>query len=99
MAMYPERLMPEAVEDLHLPYGPNVRVPKARSLFRLWSGGFEEDTYCNRALTAIEGRPKFAELAVLTLLQKDDWARTRLRQHETNALRGLMHRQGVVATW
>ena len=29
MAMYPEQLIPETVEDLHLPSGLNVQVPKA----------------------------------------------------------------------
>jgi hypothetical protein len=32
MAMYPERLMPETVEDLHPPSGLNVLVPKVRAL-------------------------------------------------------------------
>jgi hypothetical protein len=37
MAMYPEQLIPETVEDLHLPSGLNVQVPKAQLVFRLCS--------------------------------------------------------------
>ncbi len=29
MAMYPEQLVPETVEDLRLPSGLNVQIPKA----------------------------------------------------------------------
>lgn len=73
MAMYPEQLMPETVEDLRLPSGLNVRIPKAQPVFRLWSGEFKEDTYGNKPLIDVDGMPMFAELAILRLFQKDGW--------------------------
>ena len=73
MAMYPEQLMPETVEDLHLPSGLNVQIPKAQPVFRLWSGEFTGDTYGNKPLIDVDGTPMFAELAILRLFQKDGW--------------------------
>jgi hypothetical protein len=67
MAMYPEQLIPEMVEDLQLPSGLNVRVPKAQPVFRLWSGEFTGDTYGNKPLIDVDGTPMFAELAILRL--------------------------------
>ena len=73
MAMYPEQLMPEAVEDLHLPSGLDVQIPKAAPVFQLWSGEFTGDTYGNKPLIDVDGTPMFAELAILGLFQKDGW--------------------------
>jgi hypothetical protein len=73
MAMYPEQLMPETVEDLHLPSGLHVQIPKAAPVFRLWSGEFTEDTYGNKPLLDVDGTPMFAELTILRLFQKDGW--------------------------
>lgn len=73
MTMYPEQLIPETVEDLHLPSGLNVQIPKAQPVFRLWSGEFEGDTYGNKPLIDVDGTPMFAELAILRLFQKHGW--------------------------
>jgi hypothetical protein len=67
VGMYPEKLMPESVEDLHLPSGLNVQIPKAQPVFRLWNGEFEGDTYGNKPLLDVDGTPMFAELAILRL--------------------------------
>ncbi len=73
MAMYPEQLMPETEENLHLPSGIDVQIPKAAPVFRLWSGEFTGDTYRNKPLLDVDGTPMFAELAILRLFQKDGW--------------------------
>jgi hypothetical protein len=73
MPTYPERLMPETVEDLYLPSGLHVQLPKAAPVFRLWSGEFTGDTYGNKPLLDVDGTPMFAELAILRLFQKDGW--------------------------
>lgn len=71
--MYPEQLMPETVEDLHLPSGLSVQVPKTQPVFRLWSGEFTEDTYGNKPLIDVDATPMFAELAILRQFQEDGW--------------------------
>jgi hypothetical protein len=73
MTLYPERLMPETVENLHLPSGLDVQIPKTAPVFRPWSGEFTGDTYGSKPLLDIDGTPMFAELAILRLFQKDEW--------------------------
>src|SRR5215213_763706 len=73
MTLYPEQLMPETVENLHLPSGLDVQIPKAAPVFRVWSGEFTGDTYGNKPLLDVDGVPMFAELAILRLFQKDGW--------------------------
>jgi hypothetical protein len=73
MTLYPEQLMPETLESLHLPSGLDVQIPKTAPVFRLWSGEFTGDTYGNKPLLDIDGTPVFAELAILRLFQKDGW--------------------------
>ncbi len=73
MTLYPEQLMPETVENLHLPSGLDVQIPKATPVFRPWSGEFTGDTYGSKPLLDIDGIPMFAELAILRLFQKDEW--------------------------
>jgi hypothetical protein len=73
MATYPEQLMPETVENLYLPSGLSVQIPRAAPVFRLWNGEFTGDTYGNKPLLDVEGTPMFAELAILRLFQKDGW--------------------------
>src|SRR5215203_4900849 len=73
MTSYPEQLMPVKEENLRLPSGIAVQIPKAAPLFRLWSGEFTGDTYGNKPLLDVDGTPMFAELAILRLFQKDGW--------------------------
>ena len=73
MTLYPVQLMPEMVENLHLPSGLDVQIPKAAPVFRPWSGEFTGDTYGNKPLLDIDGVPMFAELAILRLFQRDGW--------------------------
>jgi hypothetical protein len=73
MTLYPEQLMPEMVENLHLPFGLEVQIPKAAPVFRSWSGEFTGETYGNKPLLDVDGTPMFAELAILRLFQEDGW--------------------------
>ncbi len=73
MATYPEQLVPEVLEELYLPSGLRVRVPKAEPLFRSWREEFAEDTYNNKPLFDVDGKPMFAELAILNLFLKEGW--------------------------
>lgn len=73
MSTYPEQLVPETVENLHLPSGAHARVPKAEAFFRPWRGEFAGDTYNNKPLLEVDGKPMFAELAILSLFLKEGW--------------------------
>lgn len=73
MATFPEPLIPQTVEELSLPSGTRVSIPKAEPVFKKWEGEFVEDTYGNKPLIDIDAEPMFAELAILRLFQKDGW--------------------------
>ncbi len=73
MSTYPEQLVPETLENLHLPSGTYARIPKAEPFFRPWRGEFAGDTYNNKPLLQVDGKPMFAELAILNLFLKERW--------------------------
>jgi hypothetical protein len=63
VAAYPELLIPEATENLYLPSGTLVGIPKAQPRFREWQGEFAGDTYGHKLGT----RPAPGLLLSLTL--------------------------------
>ncbi|MDW8326180.1 MAG: hypothetical protein RMK99_06405 [Anaerolineales bacterium] len=70
---YPKLLCPVAYEECKLISGPVVRLPKATSTFRRWRGVSPIDTYGSKPIIDIDGSPGYAELAILKLLQKENW--------------------------
>ncbi len=56
-----------------LPSGTVLSVPTQSLRFKRWAGAPIADTYGGKALIDSDGVPKFAELAVLRLLQKQGW--------------------------
>lgn len=69
----PEPLVPSRTQLLQLPrYGP-VTVAKATPLFNRWSGLSPGDTYNGKEVLDCAGRPAFAELAILWMLQSVGW--------------------------
>ena len=70
---YPDLLRAELVEEILLPSGGAVKVPKATPVFSQWRGERIEDTYGGKAILDFEGAPVFAELAILRAFQKLGW--------------------------
>jgi hypothetical protein len=70
---YPPALIPTTVEALDLPSGRHVSLPKAALTLRAWSGARPQDDYGRKRIVDIDGRPGFAELAALSLLQRAGW--------------------------
>lgn len=71
---YPSLLTPTTIEKIELPSGRVVQIPKANLLFKAWSGQSVSDTYGNKLVLNVNGRPAFAELAILRILQDDGWS-------------------------
>jgi hypothetical protein len=67
---YPASLQPTSTETLTLPSGRSVAIPKATPTFSLWRGNHVE-TYGRKAVLDFNGRPAFAELAILWTLQNE----------------------------
>lgn len=70
---YPNKLTPTGTEELQLPSGAVVQIPKATPTFLKWNGPPPDDTYGSKAVLDLAGEPVFAEIAILRLLQSDGW--------------------------
>ena len=70
---YPNLLTPTTTEEIELPSGRVVQIPKASPLFKVWTGKPVSDTYGNKTILSFNGRPAFAELTILRVLQNDGW--------------------------
>jgi hypothetical protein len=70
---YPDLLTPTAIEDIELPSGTFVPIPKTEPVFELWTGQPVSDKYGNKPVLNVNGEPAFAELAILKILQNDGW--------------------------
>ena len=70
---YPNLLIPTTTEEIELPSGRVVQIPKANPLFEVWTGKPVSDTYGNKPILSFNGRPAFAELIILRILQNDGW--------------------------
>ncbi len=68
----PEILRPTSVCRVALPSGRTVELPQCCPSFERWRGALVF-TFGNKPLLAWEGKPIFAELLVLRLLQQDGW--------------------------
>jgi hypothetical protein len=71
---YPGPLAPTTVEPVTLPSGRVVQVPATTPVYAPWSGEPVEDTYGGKLVLDFDGRPAFAELAILWTLQSDGWS-------------------------
>jgi hypothetical protein len=69
---YPASLQPTTTEPMTLPSGRSVAIPKATPTFPLWRGDPVE-TYGRKTVLDFNGRPAFAELAILWTLQSEGW--------------------------
>lgn len=71
--LYLNELTPTGTEELQLPSGAVVQIPKATPTFLKWNGPPPGDTYGNKAVLNFAGEPVFAEITILRLLQSDGW--------------------------
>ena len=60
-------------ETITLPSGKCVLVPKCSYRFSPWRGKPIADTFGGKAVLSFRGRPVFAELAILRVLQNTGW--------------------------
>jgi len=70
---YPEYLRPTEFEEIELPNGSRVSIPKATLVFEAWAGRQVADSYGGKTVLAFEATPVFAELAILRHFQRAGW--------------------------
>ncbi len=71
--LLPACLVATSVEPVPLPSGRTILLPKTTPRFHSWRGPPPGDRYGQKALLDFEGRPAFAELAILWTLQSAGW--------------------------
>lgn len=65
----PPALRPTTHETLRDVSSDVVEVPKARLVFRTWTGALPGDRYGGKPIFDWHGEPVFAELAILRILE------------------------------
>ena len=70
---YPQTLEPHSLEEIQLPTGNLVHIPKTQPRFQLWTGTPIADSYGMKTILSINNEPVFAELAILRLCQQAGW--------------------------
>jgi hypothetical protein len=70
---YPQFLTPTSTEEIVLPSGRIVHIPRATPVFRAWAGEPVGDSYGGKPVVEVNGEPAFAELAVRRMFCEDGW--------------------------
>ena len=60
-------------EEITLPSGATILVPKINIIFKEWKGEPIEHTFGNKPLIDVNGKPVFAELAIMHLFIRLGW--------------------------
>lgn len=70
----PKSLKPKATHTVRLPNGGPVDVPKATPIFLEWKGARDDiNDYGGKALIDFQGKPVFAEIAILKTFENAGW--------------------------
>jgi hypothetical protein len=70
--MYPNSLYPSEIE-IFVINNETIEIPKCTVKFEKWNGEPLKNTFGGKAVVAINGKPMFAELAVMNLFLKEAW--------------------------
>ena len=63
----------ERRHGFELPSGKRVEIPLIQPSFRRWAGPPIEDDYGGKPVLEHNGKPAFAELVILRLLEEEGW--------------------------
>ncbi|MGD0351611.1 MAG: hypothetical protein ABSB84_15055 [Verrucomicrobiota bacterium] len=69
----PKELQPTSKEKIKLPARWFVEIRKANPIFKPWKGETVGDTYGNKMVLNFYGKPEFAELGILRLMEYSGW--------------------------
>lgn len=70
---FPVGLKPTTKESIAIADGHTVEVQKARPIFAKWEGPSPGSSYGHKAILDYDGRPAFAELAILWTFMDAGW--------------------------
>ncbi len=80
--MYPKLLEPKLVENICLPSGETIGIPKSSPCFKKWSDASPADTYGGKTILNFKGEPVFAKFAILRIFRDDGWDGVRVDTDE-----------------
>lgn len=86
---YPTELSPTACEQISLPNGSSVEVPKATPTFSLWHGTAPSSSYGGKAILTYQAQPAFAELLILRTFAAEGWDGVWIDTFRQRYLRGF----------
>lgn len=70
--MFPNLLQPNSTEDFIISE-KTVQIPKYIIQFKKWEGVELKETFGNKPVIDMDGKPMFAELAIMNLFIKSGW--------------------------
>ncbi len=70
--MYPKLLDPAHTEVFKLG-NRTVEIPKCIIQFQKWNGIPVKETFGGKPIVSVDGKPMFAEMAIMTLFKNDGW--------------------------
>jgi hypothetical protein len=70
--MFPKLLQPNGTEDFIIS-GRTVQIPKYTIQFKKWEGIELKETFGNKPVINMNGKPMFAELAIMNLFLQSGW--------------------------
>jgi hypothetical protein len=73
LANLPKELQPNSIEKIKLPARWFVEIQKANPVFKPWTGESVGYTYGNKKVLNFYGKPEFAELGILRLMEYSGW--------------------------
>lgn len=94
---YPMCLIPTSTEPFKLHDGRIVGIPKATPSFSRWTGEAPGDSYGGKAILEHDGRPMFAELAILALLESEGWEGVWIDTYRNKYRRGYWDADPIAA--
>ena len=70
--MYPNLLQPNSTEDFVIS-GKTIKIPKCIIQFKKWNGVGLKETFGGKSVIDMNGKPMFAELAIMNLFIQSGW--------------------------
>lgn len=70
--MYPQFLNPAYSETFQI-NGADIEIPKCVVLFQKWNGIPVKETFGGKSILTVDGKPMFAEMAVVTHFVNSGW--------------------------
>lgn len=71
--MLPERLQSDGTVTIDLTFGKSTKLSVCHPTFSIWNGIVPAFDFGKKPILDFQGKPAFAELVILRLLQEDGW--------------------------